>query len=117
MAARNEDESLRAFLKWFHDELVEEERPDDRLATMAFKQGLYVHLPFSQNRKPNGKREDCDIPHPSPRRDDKRGCRDKPASSMSRQYTALSTTIINILHSIRDKRYLSSNGQSPSQNI
>lgn len=48
MAAQSKDESLKAYLKRFCLELAKVERPDDRLATMVFKQTFYVHSPLSQ---------------------------------------------------------------------
>lgn len=48
MAAQSKDESLWAYLKRFCLELAKVERLDDKLATMAFKQALYVHSPLSQ---------------------------------------------------------------------
>lgn len=44
---QSRDGSLMIYLKCLCTEIVEIEKPDDRLATMAFKQGMYVHSPFS----------------------------------------------------------------------
>lgn len=48
MAIQANNESLRAYLKQFLAKLVEIEKSYDRLATMGFKQGLYVYSPLSQ---------------------------------------------------------------------
>ncbi|RXH78581.1 hypothetical protein DVH24_002099 [Malus domestica] len=39
----NNNESFRAYLKRFYAKLAEIEKPNDRLATMGFKQGLYLN--------------------------------------------------------------------------
>lgn len=48
MAIQANTESLRAYLKRFLAKLVEIEKSYDRLATMGFKQGLYVYSLLSQ---------------------------------------------------------------------
>ncbi|KAB2612117.1 hypothetical protein D8674_039694 [Pyrus ussuriensis x Pyrus communis] len=123
MTAQAKNESLKAYLKQFHAELVKIEKSNDRLATMVFKQGLYIHSPLSQklkkkkydytiltkcfdiaddlidseinsereldpdhDRRSNRRRDDQDTP-PSPRRNDRRGCKDKQAPPKQNQYT------------------------------
>ncbi|KAB2597180.1 hypothetical protein D8674_000100 [Pyrus ussuriensis x Pyrus communis] len=47
MTFQFEDKSLKTYLKRFRPELAKVEKPDDKLATMAFKQSLYVNSPLS----------------------------------------------------------------------
>lgn len=47
MVAQIKDKILMAYLKWFHSKLTDVERLQDRLATMAYKQRLYVNSHFS----------------------------------------------------------------------
>lgn len=43
---QSKDKSVKTYLKCFIAELVEVEKSDDMLATMVFKQSMYVHSPF-----------------------------------------------------------------------
>lgn len=51
MIPHTKDKTLWIYLKRFWAELAEVEKFDDKLATMAFKQGLYVYSPFLRWQK------------------------------------------------------------------
>lgn len=120
------------------------EKSNDKLATMAFKQGMYVLSLISQKlnkmkhdyatliecfdisdnltnwnekirrttthpdypKKTNRRRANRDTPPPSLWQVLRGGRRDKQAPPKAKQYTAQSTTINNILNSIKDKSFL-----------